>query len=488
MAKKVHIPVLAIALILLGITPPASAQSLADHSLDWPSWPQFTRVVLLRDYNTRVVVLGTMLLGTACGIVGTFMLLRKRALVSDAISHATLPGIGIAFLLMTALGRDGKFLPALLLSATVAAILGVGCVLAIRNLTRLKEDAALGIVLSVFFGLGVAVLGIVQKQATGNAAGLESFIYGKTASMLLFDAVLIGAVGSGAILACILFLKEFSLVCFDQEYAAAQGWPVIWMDVVMMALVVAVTVVGLQAVGLILLVALLIIPSAAARFWTDRLGWLLINAAAIGAISGLVGAALSALMARLPAGAIIVAVAGVLFAISMFLGTRRGILLRVVAHVRLRRRVARQHLLRAMYERCEFATVRTEGGPRPPVEFGRLLEERSWAVRSLTRLLRQARRAGLVEPLDATRWRLTERGLEEAAQVTRNHRLWEMYLISHADIAPSHVDRDADMVEHILGRDMVRKLESLLESRDNEAAAAEAPLPPPSPHAVEAAP
>ena len=150
-----------------------------------PKMSQIIRVISLKDYNTRVVLFGTMLLGLASGIIGSFMLLRKRSLMGDAVSHATLPGIGIAFIIMTAIfGGTGKNLLGLLTGALISGLIGMGMIILIRNVTKLKEEAALGIILSVFFGFGVAILGIIQKMSSGHAAGLESFIYGKTASLL----------------------------------------------------------------------------------------------------------------------------------------------------------------------------------------------------------------------------------------------------------------------------------------------------------------
>jgi len=455
-----------------------AASSLSSKSYEPLTRQQLLRVLTLSDYNTRVVVIGTMLLGIASGIVGTFMLLRKRALISDAISHATLPGIALAFILVTMMGGDGKSLPILLLAAVVAAVIGIGCVLAIRNLTRLKEDAALGIVLSVFFGLGIALLGVVQKMSTGNAAGLESFIYGKTASMLMLDAKLIAIIGAIAVILCLLMLKEFSLVCFDQSYAAAQGWPVVMLDITMMTLVVAVTVVGLQAVGLILVVAMLIIPPAAARFWTQRLTRSLIIAAFFGGFSGLVGAVISALFSDLPSGAIIVVVASTLFVISLLFGIRRGAIRRAVEYQLLRRRVSHQHLLRAMYEWHESQLANSNTTDQLAMTWGDLIPKRSWTARQLRRQLRTLQLRKLVTRHKDNTWRLSDTGLAKAARATRNHRLWEMYLITHADIAPSHVDRDADMVEHVLGQDMVGKLEVLIEADDQR------PDVPPSPHSL----
>lgn len=443
--------------------------SITDRSIDWPSAEQWLRVLSLRDYNTRVVVLGTMVLGIAAGVIGAFMLLRKRSLLGDALSHATLPGIGLAFIFVTLAGGTGKSLPMLLLGATVTGALGAGAVLFIDHFSRLKQDTALGIVLSVFFGAGVSVLGIVQKMQTGHAAGLESFIYGKTASMLASDAMLIAVTATIVVLVCTLFFKEFKLLCFDAGFARSQGWPTVLLDILMMALVIAVTVIGLQAVGLILIIALLIIPPAAARFWTDRLPRMILISALIGAASGVIGAAMSALLPNLPSGAMIVVVAAAIFSISMLFGPARGVLVRAVEHWRLTATVARQNLLRAAYELCENQwadrDVPRRLDPRQCVmAWDQLLAARSWPPRELRRLLRDAERLGFIAPArgEVEQFRLTEEGLVEALRVTRNHRLWEQYLISYADIAPGRVDRDAEQVEHILGTRMVAELERLM--------------------------
>ncbi len=465
-------PWLAVLVSLAALMAPNAAHaqaggSITDTSVHLPTGDELLRVLFLRDYNTRIVVLGTMILGLAAGIVGVFLLLRKRALMGDALSHATLPGIGLAFILMASLGGSGKYLPGLLLGAVLSGACGLGCVLFIRRWTRLKEDAALGIVLSVFFGLGVAVLGVIQKMDAGHAAGLESFIYGKTASMLAADARMIAIAAAIVLVVCLLFFKEFELLCFDQAQAAVQGWPVLMLDALMLTLVVLVTVIGLQAVGLILMIALLVIPPAAARFWTDHLPTMVVVSALIGAASGFAGAALSALVPRLPAGAIIVIVASVLFAVSLFLGTSRGLLRRVVERFRLERRVMRQHLLRALFEYAELQQAKSSATARAGEDMGAvsvsaLLEMRSWSPRRLARALRSVESAGLVVRRAPGRFSLSAAGVSEARRVVRNHRLWELYLMTHADIAPSHVDRGADEVEHVLAPAMVTELEQEL--------------------------
>ena len=445
------------------------------------------------SYNTQLVLVSTALLGVASGLVGSFLLLRKRSLMGDALSHATLPGIALAFIIMVALGGSGKSLPGLLGGALVFGVIGYVSVLLIRGLTRIKDDAAMGLVLSTFFGLGVVLLDIAQTLPGASAAGLEGFIYGKTASIIWSDFVLLCGVTLTAGVASVVLFKEFKLLCFDAAFAASQGFPVRLLDVLLLGLVAVVTVAGLQSVGLVLIIAFLITPAAAARFWTDRFAVMLAIAALIGGLSGGIGSLISAQLPNLPAGAVIVLVAAGLFGASLLVGPARGVIWQQLRQARLRRKVARQHLLRAAYEFLEArasspsgaaanpAAANTAGtvAVQPaPVPLATIFARRSWSARGFKRGLRSAEKAGLLTVDDAETFRLTPAGLREAASVTRNHRLWEIYLIEHADVATTHVDRDADAVEHVLGTAMVRKLEQhLWQSRQGIAPTLASPHP-----------
>lgn len=427
-------------------------------------------VLLLRDYNTRVVVLGATLLGLGAGVVGSFTLMRKRALIGDALSHATLPGIALAFLGANAWGGDAKSLPLLLLGAAASGVLGVAAILAIGRYTRLKQDTALGLVLSVFFGAGVALLGVAQN-AGGDAAGLESFIYGKTASMLASDAQLIGAAALLCVAISVALFKELTLLCFDSGFASSRGYPIGVLDWLLMGMVVVITIVGLQAVGLVLMIALLVIPPAAARFWTEdlrRMTWL---AALFGAASCYTGAVLSAVYPKLPSGATIVLAAAALFAFSALLGGRRGVVIRTLRRQRFLRRIALDHLLRSVYEATE---THGPNGATPE----RLLAARSWSPAQLGRTIQRAQRKEYVRHDTRDAIRLTGRGEIQAEWLTRQHRLWELYLITHAEVAPARVDRGADDIEHVLEPETIQQLERLLDSEQR-------PKPPESPHALD---
>ncbi len=461
----------------------AATDTLTDHSLTWPTWSEWKKVLFLRQYNTRVVMLGTMLLGMAGGIVGSFTLLRRRALMGDALSHATLPGVGLAFLLAPMLGLDGKSLLVLLTGASLSGIAGVVAILYVRNFTQLKEDAALGIVLSVFFGAGISILTVAQQRA-GNAAGLESFIYGKTASMTSSDAMLIGFSGLFVVVVIGLIFKELTLLCFDEGFAGSRGYPVLLLDLVLMALVVIITIIGLQAVGLVLMIALLVIPAAAARFWTHDLKKMTLISAGIGGAGGLLGAAVSALLRNLPSGPMIVLVCSSLFFVSMLLGTARGVLVRVIRRQRLNRSIDHQHLLRGLYELLEARTSENRSSSKTlstttGIAFTALLSIRSWSSFRLTREIERCRHAGfLVRNADAS-LSLTDTGLAEARRLVHEHRLWELYLITHAEVAPGRVDQSADAIEHVLEPELIARLENLLR-QDLEAKGVA-----PSPHPIE---
>ncbi|MGP1345063.1 MAG: metal ABC transporter permease [Phycisphaerales bacterium] len=441
-------------------------RSLVEARGGWPGLGEVVEVLSFRGgYNTNVVIAGTALLGIAAGVVGVFALLRKRALVTDAVSHATLPGICGAFLLAGALGLDARSLPLLLLGAALAGVLGVVCIQLILRHSRVREDAAIGMVLGVFFGVGVVLLSLIQVHAAHGAAGLSALIYGQAATMRLGDVALMGGIALAGIGASALFLKEFALVCFDESFARVDGWAVGWIDVAMMGLVVLVTVAGLQCVGLILVVALLIVPPVCARFWTERLWVMVVISGAIGGASGYVGSVVSALSPGMPGGAVIVLAGGAAFVLSLLLAPSRGVLGAFVRRERLRVRIAGDHLLELAHE--------SGSGVLGGDAVAGLGAERGWSRGLKWLVMWSLRRGGMIEAVGGGDGvRATASGLERGARVARNHALWEQYLVSYADIAPSHVDWSVDQVEHVLSEELVRELEAKLGSAEGAAVGA----------------
>lgn len=394
------------------------------------SWAELARTLTFQaGHNTALVVAGTALLGAAAGLVGTLALLRKRSLMGDAISHATLPGIGLAFLIATALGFQGRSVPLLMLGGGITAVLGVLAIQFLLRFTRLREDAAIAVILSTFFGLGVVIMTIVQSSSSGQQGGLRAYIFGQASAMSASDVWLMAALALGAALIVAALFKELTLTCFDDEFARASGWPVPLLDLAMMALVVIVTLAGIQAVGLILVIAMLIVPAAAARFWSDRVITVTILAAILGGLSGYLGATASSMLERLPTGGVIVLTAGAIFTLSLLFAPRRGVLAHIARRLRLRLSVAIDHRVVAL-----SAAAQTPRANAPSPFIDTLLR-----LRGLT-----TRIAGTVS--------LTDQGRARAARVAGARQQWEDYLSHQAGIPRSHAAVSADLVEHILSK------------------------------------
>lgn len=379
-------------------------------------------------YNTSVVILGVMALGIGGGVIGVFSFLRKRALISDAISHSTLPGIALGFLVAVWLGGNGRDLPTLMAGAAVTGTLGILGVQWIRDHTRLPEDTAIGTVLSVAFGVGIVLLSHIQTMEAGGQAGLNSFLLGSTAALTSYEAQIIGGASLVAVLAAVLLLKEFGAVAFDENFARALGWRVASLDLAMLALLLAIVAIGLKTVGLILIIAIVIIPPAAARFWTERLGRMTALSGLFGGLAGWIGAAASALAPGLPAGAVIVLSAAGIFLLSLLLAPRRGIVAWGLRHAALR--------LRSAETRAVLFAADTGAAPRGP---GRLL----------------ARLHGRVDAGGQP----TAAGLEAAAEARRQRTLWHRFLIAHPTEALAFGPLSARRIEEALPADLVAALE-----------------------------
>jgi manganese/zinc/iron transport system permease protein len=276
---------------------------------------------LVFDYTLRNVALGALALGASSGTLGAFAVLRRQSLLGDAVSHAALPGIVLAFLLTGA-----KDTLSLVVGAGVAGWLATLLVSNVVRRTRIPDDSALGLVLSVFFGFGLVLLTYVQRLPDASQAGLTTFLFGQAATLVAHDVKVIAALGGAAVAAVVLFWKQFELLAFDPDFAATLGIPVRLVDVLLTTLLVVAIVIGLQTVGVVLMSALVVAPAAAARQWTDSLARMVFLSAAFGAASGVGGAVASASVRGLPTGPTIVLVATGFVLVSILFAPRRGLL------------------------------------------------------------------------------------------------------------------------------------------------------------------
>lgn len=304
--------------------------------------------LVFTDYTLRTITLGTAILGAVTGMLGSFAVLRKQSLLGDAISHAALPGIAIAFLITGA--KDSN---TLLLGALISGLIGTFWIRGIVSKTHLKSDTALGLILSLFFGFGVLLLTFIQKQPNANQAGLDKYLFGQAATLVESDVWTMAIVTGICLLVMLLFWKEFKILLFDADYTKTLGFNTKTIDILITSFIVLAIVLGLQTVGVVLMSAMLLAPAAAARQWTNSLSVMVFLAALFGAFSGIFGTAISASQNNLSTGPVIVLVAGVFVVVSFVFSPSRGLLFKQIRFIKNRRDLELHKTLAFMYNIAE---------------------------------------------------------------------------------------------------------------------------------------
>lgn len=408
---------------------------------------EFFEFFSFTDANIRYVTLGSVLLASSSAVVGCFTLLRKRALVGDAVAHAVLPGVCLAFILS---GTKNPFV--LLLGAFITGWISLVTIDFITSRSRIKEDTAIGLVLSVFFGIGILLLTAIQHSGNAAQSGLDKFLFGKAASLVGEDLIAFGVVAVLLLITTLLFYKELTLLCFDQAYAATIGFPVRALELLLTTLTVFAVVVGIQAVGVVLMAAMLITPAAAARFWTDRLGLMLVLAAIIGAFSGVAGAFVSYTAPAMPTGPWIVLIVSMIAIVSFAFAPNKGWVSRLLRKRRNKILILEENLLKLLYQLGE--QKQELHTPHPLQE---ILQKRAIPRKQANTGLRRLSSQGYVEKTTEG-WLLTGQGQRRGERVVRLHRLWELYLTQYLHLASDHVHEDAETIEHIITPELEQKL------------------------------
>lgn len=301
--------------------------------------------LVFTDYTLRTITLGTAILGAICGMLGSFAVLRKQSLLGDAISHAALPGIALAFLI-----TGTKDTNLLLIGALISGLIGTFWIRGMITKTHLKSDTALGLILSLFFGFGMLLLTFIQKQPNANQAGLDKYLFGQAATLVQKDVTLMAIVTGICLVVVLLFWKEFKILLFDADYTKTLGFNTRFIDVLITFFIVLAIVLGLQTVGVVLMSAMLLAPAAAARQWTNKLSVMLFLAALFGAFSGVFGTAISASQNNLSTGPVIVLVAAVFVLVSFIFSPERGILFKQIRFWKNRRDLQLQKTLQFMFD------------------------------------------------------------------------------------------------------------------------------------------
>lgn len=358
--------------------------------------------LLFEDYTLQVITLGTAILGASCGMLGSFAVLRKQSLLGDAISHAALPGIALAFIL---LGTKNSV--AILLGALVSGLVGTFWIRGMINHTRLKSDTALGLVLSIFFGVGMLLLTYIQKQPNANQAGLDKYLFGQAATLLIADVWFLGGITLLSFLVLLFFWKELKLLLFDADYTRTLGFNIQFLDILITSFIVLAIVLGLQTVGVVLMSAMLLAPAAAARQWTNKLWIMVLLAAIFGAFSGVVGTAISGSVKGLSTGPVIVLVASLFVVISFIFSPERGILFKQLRKVKNRKELKLFKTLSLMYD-----IAQTHDDITHPHQIAILNNFQGYSVKALQELEEQK----LIQ-LHGKSWNMTQEGYQKAGKL-----------------------------------------------------------------------
>jgi manganese/zinc/iron transport system permease protein len=407
------------------------------------SGEQVRRFVTLQDAFLRDALLGTMLLGLNCGLLGSLLVARRMAMLADTLSHAVLPGIAAGFL--WTMTRNPV---ALVTGAIATGVLSSLVVSWITRTTRLKPDAALSVVLVVFFAAGIALIKMISNALPGsNKAGLDRFLYGQTAGISSSDVAMLAITAAVTLATLLVGYRGFLVLAFDETFGRAAGLPVRGLHYVQMFLTTLAIVVSMEAVGVILVAGLLVIPASTAWLFSTRLRHILWLSALLGMAAALLGNFTAFVITSKGGGSILVLCAGLMFA-AAFLFSTDGIARRAWRWWQHGRRIDREDALKAIY---------------------RLLESRDFTPAEIhagdagitARDLRTLRRRGLGMG-SAQAFCLTGEGFREAARMVRNHRLWELYLTRRAGYAEDHVHDSAEHMEHLLAEENIAQMMEVL--------------------------
>ena len=439
--------------ILLAATPQLWAARIGDLT-ETSVLEQAARFFTFQDTSLRVALVGCILLGLNCGLLGSFIVVRRMSLVGDTLSHAVLPGVALGFL-----WNMSKDPTAILTGATLIGALAMLTVTAITRTTRLKEDAAMGLVLSSFFAIGMCLITMIQQLPTGQKSGLDKFFFGQAAAMNSDEVWVLGVTAALSLAFIVVCWRALLTLSFHREFGESLGLPMAALHHIVMLLTAFAVVTAMQAVGVVLVSAMLIIPAATAYLLTDRMHRLVIYAAVLGVLTAGLGAFFSFLGNNLPTGPFMVLAGAAFFAVAFLFSPRHGWLTRLWRQRSLRVRTERENTLKAMYRVLEERGWHGEGVS--------LVELAQWRRETLEEIQMRAYelyRAGFATlGEEGSMLHFTPEGLRRAKAIVRNHRLWELYLTNVMQYGSDHVHDDAEKIEHVLGEDLVRQLERRLE-------------------------
>ena len=429
-------------------TPPAAAIDQA------PRDTKPTVFFFVGTYEVRSddlwIIATAVVCSVSCGLLGCFLVLRRMSLLGDAISHAILPGLALAFIV-----TNSREPMAMLSGALVVGLLTAFLSTGLAKWGRVPEDAAMGVVFTSLFALGVILITWVARDVDLDPGcvlyGLIEFVPFDTMSIAGHEIprsfVWLLVMLAINITLVTVFFKELKIVCFDPYLATTMGISASLVHYGLMTAVTATSVASFEAVGSILVIAMLVAPGATAHLLTDKLSPMLWLAAIISAVSGTLGYILAVWINTSVAGMIATVALG-LFVLTALVAPRHGIISKQARRVLLSVRIFREDALGMLYRWHEHASGNAPDAARPLTARQIVTATRAgWLGHIVlwllvrTALVGRGRGGGLIP---------TPHGLSEASQIVRGHRLWESYLVKHLATNPGAVHAAAHRTEHHL--------------------------------------
>ncbi len=416
-------------------------------------WNDIFEIFSFQEPIITKVLLGTIILGFTCGIVGVLVVLSKKALIVDAVSHSILPGICIGFMI------SGVKNPVYLISGGMAT--GAGAVFLVdwfSRVSRIKKDAAIAITLSILFSLGVILLNL--NSGNSNQSGLSDFLFGNTATIVKSDLYVFAVMCAIALAIIPVFYQHFKIALFDSGFAKTIGINEKVIQGLISGLIIISTAIGIQTVGIILMSALIITPASSSFFWTNNFKKSIILSGSFAAISGILGVLVSYLT-EMPTGPWIVVILSIIAILSAFF-SKKGLITKKLRAFRNERKMISDNVLKALYKLGERENQ---------IEKGRTIKEilnnRAFANRDLTKGLKTLKGNGLIIEAGGI-WTLTEKGITEAKRIIRSHRLWELYMEKFMQIQSDHVHESAETIEHIMTPELEAELLKVMGKPEND--------------------
>ncbi len=396
---------------------------LSQFELDWSQW------LTPFSWTWKEETLCSVLVGVACGVLGCFVVLRRMALIGDALSHAILPGVVVAFVITQSTDISKLFLGALIAGVTAAVLIRV-----VSQASRTKEDSAIGIVFTFLFAIGIILASGLPR---GTHFDLKCFLFGDPLAVGRNDLVMMGVVAPLVLGIVYVFYHRLKLISFDPVVAAAMGVSVTAMHYLLMGLLSATVVAGLKTTGVILVVAMVITPASAAYQLCDRLSSMLVLAGLFGALSAAMGMSL-AFVTNSPTGPAMVLVATLIFGLAMLLSPRHGVFARLVRRRGVRWHIDAEDCLKALYRSLEREHATSADD---------ITRVAGLSARRVSACLRSLRDRKLLT-MESEGLRLTAVGMRHAKELVRAHRLWETYLADEAKIDMDMIHSEAERLEH----------------------------------------